>query len=76
VPDLCFLLPEGRTGWLELKAKGGRLSDAQKGFAARAKRLGHYWNVAMTLNDAGQILNYWGVVRSGCPLPEPEEPTQ
>ena len=70
VPDLCFLLPEGRTGWLELKARKGVLSDAQKGFATKAKKLGHLWSFAISLNSAAGILKYWGVVKPNAPWPE------
>lgn len=70
VPDLCFLLPKGKTGWLELKAKGGVLSNAQKGFAAKAKNLGHRWDVAKTLNEAAETLTYWGIIKPNAPWPE------
>lgn len=72
VPDLCFLLPEGKTGWLELKARKGTLSDAQKGFAVKAKKLDHKWSFAKTLNDAALILKYWGAIKPNAPLPEGE----
>jgi hypothetical protein len=64
VADLCFLLPDGRTGWLELKARRGQLSDEQRGFAATALRLGHHWGRAKTLEEAAQVLRAWGVLRS------------
>ena len=70
VPDLCFLMPRGKTCWLELKAKGGSLSDAQKGFAAKAKKLGHHWDVAKTLNEAAEIIVYWGAIKPNAPWPE------
>ena len=73
VPDLCFLLPNGQTGWLELKAKGGALSDAQKGFAAKAKTLGHRWTVTRSLSDAAVVLKYWGVVKPYASFPEEEK---
>jgi VRR-NUC domain len=70
VPDLCFLLRHGRTGWLELKVKGGSLSDAQRGFATKAKKLGHLWAPVKTLNDAAIVLKHWGVIKPNAPLPE------
>jgi hypothetical protein len=70
VPDLCFLLPKGQTGWLELKARRGSLTNAQKGFAAKAKRLGHLWTSVKQLNDAAAVLKYWGVVKPNAPFPE------
>jgi hypothetical protein len=71
-PDTCFLLPYGKTGWLELKAPKGRLEDAQKGFATKARKLGHLWDVAKTLNEAIMILKYWGVIKPNAPFPEEE----
>lgn len=62
-PDLCVMLEAGRTGWLELKAPRGVLSDAQKGFAARADRLGHLWAVARNMEQAIEALTSWGVMR-------------
>jgi hypothetical protein len=70
VPDICFLLPNGKTGWLELKAGGGVLSNAQKGFAAKAKKLGHQWNVVRTLGGAAMILTFWGVIKPNAPFPD------
>jgi hypothetical protein len=52
IPDLAFLLPEGRTAWLELKVKGGQLSPFQKAFRDKAKTLGHTWGIAKTWDDA------------------------
>lgn len=62
-PDLCVMLENGRVGWLELKAARGVLSDQQLGFAARADRLGHFWAVARTLEQAVETLTSWGVMR-------------
>jgi hypothetical protein len=70
VPDLCFLLPGGRTGWLELKAHRGVVSDPQLGFAAKASNLGHWWGSAKTLNTAAMILIPWGVIKPTAPFPE------
>jgi hypothetical protein len=69
VPDVCFLLPYGKAGWLELKSRHGVVSDPQLGFAAKAKRLGHLWAFARTLNDAIIILKYWGVIKPNAPFP-------
>jgi hypothetical protein len=63
VADICVMLPEGRTGWLEMKAEGGRLSDWQLGFAARCQRLGHWHHVSFTLADAIARLEFWGALR-------------
>jgi hypothetical protein len=52
IPDMAFLLPEGQTAWLELKARGGRLSPDQKAFRDKAKNLGHVWGLAETFDEA------------------------
>lgn len=66
--DICILLEQGRSAWLELKAKGGRLSDEQRGFSARCGRLGHLWATVKTLQQAIEILKLWGVLRSNADL--------
>ena len=62
-PDLCFMLPEGRVAWLELKIKGGALSPPQKEFRDTARRLGHHWAVAKTLDEAIAYLGPLGVLK-------------
>ena len=55
-PDLVFLLPGGRVGWLEMKAKKGVLSDEQKAFRDKALSLGHAWAVAKSIDEALEFL--------------------
>jgi hypothetical protein len=62
VPDLCIVLPAGRTGWLELKSATGALSDDQKGFRARCRRLDHQYATARTLEEAKDHLRSWRAV--------------
>ena len=62
-PDLVFALDNGQSGWLELKAKHGVLSPAQKGFAAKVLRLGHHWAMARSLDQAIPILKAWNVLK-------------
>jgi|SRR6516165_1321149 hypothetical protein len=62
VPDMCFLLDRGRTGWLELKAPGGRLTPEQRGFGMKSQKLGHYWGMASTMDEAMTILKAWGAL--------------
>lgn len=40
-PDLCVLLPMGRTLWIELKMNNGRVSEDQKALSEEMSRLGH-----------------------------------
>ena len=63
VPDLCFLLEHGRTAWLELKSATGNLTPEQRGFGVKCRRLGHYWAVAHSMEDAVKILKGWNVFR-------------
>jgi hypothetical protein len=63
VPDLCFLLPGGKAGFLELKTAKGRASPEQVAFGVRAQGLGALWALAYSLDDALVILNEWGVLR-------------
>jgi hypothetical protein len=62
-PDLVIVLPKARTGWLELKAPGGRMSDDQWGFQARCQRLGHQYACAFELSAAIGYLRLWGAVK-------------
>ena len=62
-PDIFVMLPEGKIAWLELKIKGGALSPPQKAFRDDAKRLGHHWAVARTLDEAIAYLGPLGVLK-------------
>lgn len=63
-PDLVFMLPEGRVGWLEMKAAKGTLSPDQKAFRDKAESLGHLWAMARSVDEAIVTLSKWGVLRS------------
>ena len=63
VGDLCIMLPEAKTAWLELKARKGVQSTSQKGFGARCARLGHPYAVAYTMEEAVTALRNMGVIR-------------
>ena len=52
VSDLCVMLPDGKTLWVEVKTPKGRQSEEQKAFEAAAKRLGHDYRVWRSLDDA------------------------
>jgi len=56
VCDLCLPLPDGRTFWLELKTKTGRLSAIQKEFIGELEALGHIVKVAYGYEQAIEIL--------------------
>lgn len=63
VPDLCCTLDQGRTGWIELKAKGGSMTDEQKAFAAKVQKLGHHWALCRSLDEAAHVLQEWGALK-------------
>jgi len=63
VADICIMMPDAKTGWLEMKRLKGRQSTPQKGFAARCKRLGHPYALAHSLNEAVVALREMGVLR-------------
>ena len=62
-PDLCFLLPRGRVGWMELKTRKGALSPEQKHFQAKCAELGHWHRVIRNHTEAVGALTEWGVLR-------------
>lgn len=67
IADLCFMLPQGRCAWLELKAAKGQLSDAQHGFKTRCRELGHFWAMARSIDEAIPHLAAWNVLKRSIP---------
>ncbi|MBO4228156.1 hypothetical protein [Bradyrhizobium neotropicale] len=63
VADVCIMLLQGRSAWLELKTLKGSQSLAQKGFEARCRRLGHPYALARSLDEAVAALRRMGVLR-------------
>jgi hypothetical protein len=63
VPDICVMMPAGRTKWLELKTAKGRQSPEQQGFEARCQRLGHSYALAHSFDEAVASLREWGAVK-------------
>lgn len=72
VPDLAFILPDGRAAFIELKAKGGRaidgrktrpgrLSTEQETFRDDAQASGALWALARSVDDVQTILTGWGL---------------
>ena len=47
-PDRLFLLPEGKTFWIEFKSPTGVLSEGQKSLIAQMRELGH---IVYVVND-------------------------
>jgi hypothetical protein len=63
VPDLLVVRDDGRVGWLEVKAPGGSMSDAQKGFAHMLVTHGHAWALVRGIDEAQTMLGRWGALR-------------
>jgi hypothetical protein len=52
VPDLIFILPDGKVAWVELKLKKGKLSKVQEKFRIRLLEKGqHYILVQSDLKE-------------------------
>lgn len=62
VPDL-LAVRDGRLFALELKAQGGRVSDAQREMLAALEAAGVATAVAYGLDEALAIFERWGVIR-------------
>lgn len=63
VADLCFMLPNGIAGWLEMKKPGGSMSETQKQFRDRCAVLGHKWALAKSVDEALDILTGWDALK-------------
>ena len=55
-PDMVILFPDGRTGWCELKAEGGKLSAEQIDWREWLKMLGHEWRLIRSLDDMKEFV--------------------
>lgn len=63
VADLCFMLPNGLVGWMEMKKPGGQMSDTQKAFRDRCLMLGHHWALAKSVDEALEALTKWDALK-------------
>ena len=64
-PDLILLAPSGIAHFLEVKRQGrGRLSEEQEAFRDHCLKHGIPWAKVETLEDAVQVLKFWGAVRT------------
>lgn len=60
-PDLCFVLPGGRAGFIELKAGNGSLTPEQKVFRDAVMKVGAAYAVCRTVPEVQAALGLWGV---------------
>ena len=63
VADLCFMFPQGRVAWLEMKRPGGSLSPTQKQFREVCHALGHEWGTAKSVEEALELLTKWDALK-------------
>lgn len=63
IPDLAFVLPDGRAAFVELKTPGGRLSKEQALFMDKCIAQGIPHAVCADLDSVLAILTEWQVLR-------------
>lgn len=65
VPDLCFVLKDGRAAFIELKAEMGRQSPTQALFQADCEFRGIPYAICRSLVEVHGALNAWGCILRG-----------
>ena len=60
-PDLICIAPGGQVALLEVKAPGGRVSEAQRDFHALLASKGHRIAVVHSQDEALEALRAWGL---------------
>jgi hypothetical protein len=63
-PDILLISPGGVAFSLELKAHGGRLTEAQEQYRDECLRLGHPWACAWGYRQAIDTLTEWGALKT------------
>jgi hypothetical protein len=63
IADMCFMFPQGRVAWLEMKKPGGSLSATQKQFREVCQSLGHQWGTAKSVEEALDLLTEWDALK-------------
>lgn len=59
VPDLVFVIPTGRVGFIELKAGKGKLTESQEAFRDKVRESGAWWSEARSVAEVAEILEKW-----------------
>lgn len=62
IPDLVFVLADGRAAFMEIKTPDGRLSAEQKAFQSKCSDMGVEHAVIYNVDQALSILKAWGVL--------------
>lgn len=63
VPDLCFVLPDGKAAFIEVKQIDGVLSESQVNFSSDVTRNGCPYGVARSVDDAEVLIKSWGLIK-------------
>jgi hypothetical protein len=67
IPDLVFVLPDGRAAFLQVKPRTGKsLSPEQIAFRDRCKTVGAPYAIARTVEEAERVLASWRGLRVSC----------
>lgn len=59
VPDLVFVMPNGQTAFIELKAPGGTLSNEQIEFQRRARANGCAYAICRSFDEVEATVTRW-----------------
>lgn len=62
-PDITMVLPDGRVGFMEVKAPGNGLDPAQREFRDRCQMLGRPWALVRSVDEALEAWREWGAVK-------------
>jgi hypothetical protein len=61
IPDLCIVGRDGAVRFIEIKAQGGRLSEAQRVMRDRLVAMGVPYVVARSIDDVRRVFAIWGI---------------
>ena len=61
VPDMQFLMPGGKVGFIEFKSEKGRMTQAQDTFRATAMWYGAEYETCKTTDAAIDAMTSWGI---------------
>ena len=62
--DLVFYGPNGEVGFVEFKAEGGQLSEAQAAVKRHLRAAGHGYLCSSDYREVVETLKAWGVVKA------------
>lgn len=71
-PDLQFLLPTGRTVYIEMKTKAGSLSPEQRAFRDRCEPH-DIFALCRSVEEVATALRKWGVKLRAHPFDQPDD---